>query len=238
MAKSTKQSRSKCEICGKQFAERTPADIKKHGFRDSNICDDCWEIENNKKPSRSENDLRQAGFFTRHLLQTFDNYEVTTDAQKEILNECKRYAAAPKGRVLILIGNAGTGKDHIASAIARTFQGTIYAANEIDLLMKYNDITFQKNEKAAIDFFGSVGLLVIRDVGVKEHRENAKATITNVMDRRYNTMKPTIITTNAQPAELKNVFDMRIIDRLREVSFRHNKRPYLLFDWQTYRGQK
>ena len=102
---------------------------------------------------------------------------------------------------------------------------------------KYNLMMFQYSESAAMDFFAGLKLLIIRDLGVKDVTDTARANLTNILDRRYNAEKAVLITTNSAPQTLSDLLDPRILDRLREVGVYHNSKPFLVCDWESYRGK-
>ena len=62
--------------------------------------------------------LEKLGIPPDEARASFDGFTVNPPALLEHLKQCRAFAAAPKG-VLLLLGNTGTGKTHLAIAIAK-----------------------------------------------------------------------------------------------------------------------
>ena len=100
---------------------------------------------------------------------------------------------------LLLWGGVGTGKSFMAGCIA-------------------NALMEQRNE--VVDRLCGYPLLVIDDFGMERGTEYALEQIYNIIDSRYRSQKPLIVTTNLTLTELKNPQDTahaRIYDRLLEL---------------------
>lgn len=122
---------------------------------------------------------------------------------------------------LLLWGSVGTGKSFIAGCIANALldQGVpVMMTNFTRLLNKLTDM-YSGDRNAYIDSLNSFPLLIIDDLGVERNSEFAREQVFNIIDSRYRSQLPMIVTTNLTVEELKNPADLtraRIYDRVLE----------------------
>jgi DNA replication protein DnaC len=122
---------------------------------------------------------------------------------------------------LLLWGPVGTGKSFIAGCIANALldQGVqVMMTNFARLLNKLTDLHFG-DRNAYIDSFNSFPLLIIDDLGVERNSEFAREQVFSVIDSRYRSQLPLIVTTNLTPEQMRNPEDLareRIYDRVLE----------------------
>lgn len=150
------------------------------------------------------------------------------DASQENAIYARRYVEhftemAQTGQGLLFWGNVGTGKTFLAGCIANALLeqkipvlmtsfpkilnalGGLYSAERNEYLASLNRYT----------------LLIIDDMGIERESQYTVETIYTVIDERYKSGKPLIITTNLQLDVLKNPGDVehaRIYDRIMERS--------------------
>jgi len=122
---------------------------------------------------------------------------------------------------LLLWGNVGTGKSFLAGCIANALldKGVrVIMTNFTRLLNKLTDLhTGDRN--ACIDSFNVYPLMIIDDLGVERNSEFAREQVFSIIDSRYRSQLPMIVTTNLTLEELKNPSDLarsRIYDRILE----------------------
>ena len=122
---------------------------------------------------------------------------------------------------LILWGNVGTGKSFIAGCIANALldKGVpVIMTNFARLLNKLTDM-YSGDRNAYIDSFKRYPLMIIDDLGVERNSEFAREQVFSVIDSRYRSQLPMIVTTNLSLEELKDPTDLsrsRIYDRVLE----------------------
>ena len=122
---------------------------------------------------------------------------------------------------LLLWGPVGTGKSFIAGCIANALldQGVpVMMTNFARLLNKLTDM-YAGDRNAYIDSFNSFPLLIIDDLGVERNSEFAREQVFSVIDSRYRSQLPMIVTTNLTPEQMRNPEDLareRIYDRVLE----------------------
>ena len=122
---------------------------------------------------------------------------------------------------LLLWGDVGTGKSFIAGCIANALldKGVpVIMTNFARLLNKLSDM-YAGDRTAYIDSFKRYPLMIIDDLGVERNSEFAREQVFSIIDSRYRSQLPMIVTTNLSLKKLKNPEDMaraRIYDRVLE----------------------
>ena len=138
---------------------------------------------------------------------------------KQYVQHWEEFQASSTG--LLLFGNVGTGKSFIAGCIANALldKGVpVIMTNFARLLNKLTDI-YAGDRNAYIDSFNRYPLIIIDDLGIERNSEFAREQVFSVIDSRYRSQLPMIVTTNLSLKKLKNPEDMaraRIYDRVLE----------------------
>lgn len=174
--------------------------------------------------------------------KTFDDYRATTPSQRKNLDTCRDYAAQfpanlEEGRSLLLLGKVGTGKTHLANAVAGYVivqHGCSAVYRTVTGIMQYVKGSFGNGagytETDAHEALISPDLLIIDEVGATKPTEFEQATIFNIINGRYEQCRPTIVISNLMPEELPAAIGERCVDRLREGGGKA-----LVFDWASAR---
>ena len=79
--------------------------------------------------------------------------------------------------------------------------------------------------------FTSAGLLVIDEIGVQSGSPSERAILADVINTRYENLKPTVVIGNLTKEEFLSILGERALDRLKD-----NGRT-LIFDWENRRGK-
>lgn len=122
---------------------------------------------------------------------------------------------------LLLWGDVGTGKSFIAGCIANALLDRgekVLMTNFARLLNRLTDL-HSGDRNAYIDSFNRYPLLIIDDLGMERNSEFAREQVFSVIDSRYRSQLPLIVTTNLTLDELKRPNDLaksRIYDRVLE----------------------
>lgn len=152
---------------------------------------------------------------------TFETY-IGND---EVKNACMRWAdnyANEEGTGLVLCGNYGTGKTHLATATARTvlekYGARVWFSTFAGMLQELKSAYGSSDDFAkAMHKYKTVDLLVIDDLGKENMTAWGSETLFTIVDERYRNMKSLIITTNLMPNELGKHIDEAIMSRLAEI---------------------
>mgnify|MGYP001049979471 CR=1 FL=1 len=122
---------------------------------------------------------------------------------------------------LLLWGNVGTGKSFFAGCIANALldQGVPVLMTNFSRILNALTGMFSDDRNKYIDSLNHYSLLIIDDLGMERGTEYALEQVFNVIDSRYRSKLPLIVTTNMTLEELKNPQDLtrsRIYDRVLE----------------------
>ena len=119
---------------------------------------------------------------------------------------------------LLLWGGVGTGKSFFAGCIANALlaQGvSVLMTNFAKILGAVTGMYGMERQR----FLNTYSLLILDDLGAERNSEYALEQLFRVVDSRYQSRKPMIVTTNLTLEELKHPSDLaheRIYDRLLE----------------------
>lgn len=173
--------------------------------------------------------LKMSGLSPRFQKKTFDTFFDDSHERKSVLTVSKDYvenfdAYYENGDGMIFSGGTGVGKGHLAAAIANELikRGRlVYFLTAFDLILKmrasWSDKTAE-SELSVLEMMSDISLLIIDEVGVKISSDSDKSQLFNLINRRYDSMKPTIFITNLNAKELKQVIGDRSFSRVFEVS--------------------
>ncbi len=221
-------------------------------------CEECTKIRQAEDEARELTRRRQqerdnaiawavkrfegTGIPARFHSRTFENYRSVTPKHEQALKLAQGYADNFKtiranGASLILCGSPGTGKTHLAAAVANQiyadhlvlFRGVLAAVRHVKNTWNRNS---DQSESAAIADLVKPDLLILDDVGVQFGSEAEKIILFEVINGRYEQMRPTIITANLTRTELNQYLGERVMDRLTEGGG-----AIIAFDWGSYRSQ-
>ena len=152
-----------------------------------------------------------------------------TDNQKRNLNLCQRYSGnwqkvRENGYSILMFGNPGTGKSHLACSIVRSLLPGITALyTRVPDLISYIRSQWrsdsQESEHSAKRRFIDLDLLVLDEIGVQAGSSNEQNLLFEVIDARLSENKPTIFITNLMPKALADVLGDRVMDRINGKSY-------------------
>lgn len=157
---------------------------------------------------------------TPRQMKTFDRFDWNFNPKvpRQTILEFRNSDWISDAKNLVLIGDAGVGKSHIAKALCydaimeghRTCFVTVY-----DLVTR---VSRSKNPDAKINFFGQkVKVLCLDELGYAYHPKKDVDLLFQIISKRSELL-PTIITTNLLPKEWGSIFSgsaaSAILDRL------------------------
>lgn len=216
-------------------------------------CKEARETEEHESERRKANFERDTKI--RHLMhgngipkrfenKSFEGYVAGADrSQQRALKICQAYADKFEERLaagggLVLCGAPGTGKTHLACAIAnQVIKNYAYAAVFMSVLQAVRGVkeTYAKGseitEAQAYRRLCEPELLILDEVGVQFGSDAEKLILFEIVNMRYQDMKPTILISNLRLEELKSFIGERVVDRMQEGGG-----AVVSFEWGSYRS--
>lgn len=144
------------------------------------------------------------------------------------------------GRSMMLLGQVGTGKTHLAAGIlqqairnfgSQGLQGRYTTAGRIIRSVKETFGSHDRTESQVYADLVMPHLLVIDEVGVQHGTEFERTVLFEVINGRYEQIKPTVVVSNLGLADLRVCLGDRAVDRLRDKGG-----LVMLFRWESARG--
>jgi len=157
------------------------------------------------------------------------------------------------GGIIAMVGDRGPGKTQMAAELARLGEwkpdkkqftrgdGLVVHHGKTALYRRAMDIFIElahvrknhvkSSEKEVLDKLGDVGLLVIDEFQEKPETEFTARAISNMIDKRYASKRPTIIIANLKRNELFASLGASVVNRARENG------KSIEFNWPSYRTQ-
>lgn len=217
-------------------------------------CPECQRIQSEKlaaeksaaeeieKQERLERRLNSVGIPRRFRGKSFSNFDADTPQKKKALDVAKAFADdfedhIERGTTAIFSGTPGTGKSHLALAVAAQImeRHTAFYINALDAIRMVRDTwrkDSERSESEVLETFGEIDLLIIDEVGNQYGTEGEQVIMFDIINRRYRDMMPTILLSNLGQKGLKEYLGDRSFDRLREDGI------WVAFDWESHRVKR
>jgi len=197
------------------------------------------EERKQQEQERIDRQKRYAGVKARHQGSTFENFEASTQQQSAALTKTRDFmqkVIKREGGNLVMCGRVGTGKTHLAAAMAHVMVERDRACKLIKLpelmrLIKGSWSGEGMSESELIDLCSKVELLIIDEVGVQYGSDTEKLIVSEIIDNRYQDMLPTVLISNLDIQGIKSCIGERCYDRLKE-----DGGTVVAFDWDSHRG--
>lgn len=195
------------------------------------VCDKCTEIFNKKIEDRKrvtifEDLFSKSGVRDHHKQCTFSTYKVSNNKQKDLVDILKGMAKGGYTGIIGILGNTGTGKNHLASATIKTYcqLGLVAEIWEIEsLFFKIDGAKFHYQDRnESINSFNAPSLLIIDEI---TNNSQYLALVTTIVNNRYSHNKPTILLGNIKI----EVLGERVKSRMQENG------EFVLANWDDYR---
>ena len=168
--------------------------------------------------------MRRTGFPDAEMRKwTFSNDD---GGNSKIIDIARKYvenfdAMRSQGTGLLLYGNVGCGKSFASACIANALidRGTPCMMTNFSRIINRLQESFDGRQKY-IDNLSRFDLLVIDDMAVERNTEYVWENVMNIVDSRYRSGLPLIVTTNLTIGELADPSDIRrqrVYSRLKEM---------------------
>lgn len=191
---------------------------------------------------RIEGLFKRAGIPPRFQNRSFENYVAADEGQKRALRVSQSYADGWKevcelGTCLIFSGQPGTGKTHLACAIANALlakgAATLFTtvSDAMRAIKSTYDPSSRTSESEALYAFVEPRLLILDEAGGSKGSEHEMQLMFDIINKRYENKRPTIILTNLDPTALRDHLGERVTDRLREGGGK-----LVTFTWASHRS--
>lgn len=171
-----------------------------------------------RREVRMVEDLRKLSNLDAFADRTFESYDADVAGVEEAFDAAVHYARNPHGW-LFLHGNCGSGKTHLAAAIAnyameRQKLSVLFAV--VPDLLDHLRATFDPGNGVAYDdrfnAIRNAQLLVLDDLGTENTTPWAREKLYQIFNHRYNEQLPTVITSNHDFKRIEERVLSRILD--------------------------
>ena len=223
-----------CPVCEKEETEKI--------IREEKIAEEQRRAaaEEERRMAR-EKYLTEMNIGKKFWNESFDTFDAYTPTLKNYLDICKAYAENHQGRMLVMLGKNGNGKNHLAASILKKTGGCTYSVFEIELLLKecYSGKT---GESELYRQLCNIPLLVINEIGKHKSGEWETNFLSYIINKRYENLMPTVLISNAHlenacpdkgcPKCLQNFLGNDVLSRIVEDG------EIMIFNEKDYRYKK
>jgi DNA replication protein DnaC len=165
--------------------------------------------------------LRYARFPFRKTIAEFD-FEFQPSIDRHLVDDVATLRFMSEGRPILLLGQPGCGKTHLAVAIATLaveagYRG--YFTNAEEMAAHINQAAREGTLASKLKTYTAPSILVIDDVGLLPMERGAASAFYQVINQRYENQRSTIVTTNRSLPDWGGIFGdtvvaSAILDRL------------------------
>ncbi len=166
--------------------------------------------------------------------EKIDYFADCTQKESDI-KKLKDFVAHPRG-FFVLAGHNGTGKSYAANCIFNSLDFQLhekYFINQADLNLLWQDNQAEyKSVNYLVTKIAEYKLLIIDDLGTRKPTEAFMDFLYNVVDKRYKSQLPTVITTNLTGTLVREQFGDAFLSRIASgVNCRFEGKDRRLNEW-------
>lgn len=199
------------------------------------------EMFEQQREAQSRRLLKRAAIPPRFTDRRLSNFVPHCEGATKALAIAQDYAEnfdsrLETGASLIFCGGVGAGKTHLAIGICHEVIARHHEAVFTSVMGAVRSVkeTYSKgseiSERDAIQNLITPDLLVLDEMGVQFGSDTEKLILFEIINGRYEAMRPTIVISNLAKDELVPFMGERVVDRLREGGGR-----LVPFTWASFR---
>ena len=158
-----------------------------------------------KRIDNMEDTLIRFGIAKRFTGKTLDNFKADTVAQSgalQVANGLAKIVGEDKTANAIFLGRPGTGKNHLATGIARAIvlaKKTFIATTTIKMIKHFRSAwrkDSDETEKDVQKIYTTPDLLILDEVGIQYGTESERIIIFDILNDRYGEQLSNLLITN------------------------------------------
>jgi DNA replication protein DnaC len=142
-----------------------------------------------------EQRLTELNIGKRFWGSSFETFDAYTDELKHHLQICVDFSYHHNGRKLIMLGNNGTGKNHLAASILKITGGVIHTVYEIELML-HQSYSGEIQEWKVLDNLCKTEMLIIDEIGRTKGGEWELNWLSHVINKRHENLLPLVLISN------------------------------------------
>lgn len=194
-----------CPECGAEYEAGSPPFL----LPVCPACSEKWDAEIAERekalqaPPPPENErLNLLGIRPRHYNCTIDSYIPRDQTESRAKAACKKMIESRHG-IIVLIGNNGVGKSHLACAVARELGGHVYKMLELGMHVRRG---YQQGsgttEQKQLDSLIALPFLALDEIEKSKSTTAEGVWLSYVVDERNERYRPTMLLGNCHPRSI------------------------------------
>jgi DNA replication protein DnaC len=196
-----------------------------------------------QEKNTTETLLEHCGVNKRFQDVSIGSFVPVNPQAQECLTICQQFTTdwpqmQAAGSNLLMSGRPGTGKTHLAVGIMRElvehYDADVYLTSAQRMIRAMRDTWRQdatRTEYEVLGFYCGLDLLIIDEVGMQNGTDSERLIVSEIINTRYEQMKPTVLISNFTAKQLEDFMGYRAMDRILESA------AVLAFDWESQRGR-
>lgn len=156
----------------------------------------------------------------RYWKEGLSTFQTDTEERRNALEKARAFVQCVMGggfQTLLLLGNAGTGKTHLACGIIRECGGLYRLAPAlVEQFRRAKSFTASETEADILDDYGRVRLLVIDEIGRGIAAADEQYMLYQIINERYNRRKSAVLISNQIKGDFVRYIGSAATDRLAE----------------------
>ncbi|GHU64977.1 ATPase AAA [Spirochaetia bacterium] len=126
---------------------------------------------------------------------SFETFNAYTDELIHHLEICVDFAHTHNGRKLVMLGNNGTGKNHLAASILKITGGVIHTVYEIELML-HQSYSGETQEWNVLNRLCNTEMLIIDEIGRTKGGDWELNWLSYVINKRHENLLPLVLISN------------------------------------------